>query len=168
MADLYTPIDWAALWETMSNRFTLGMDSIHGPAHWRRVEQCGIQLVEHSDADLLVVRLFAVFHDVCRQNDSRDDEHGARGAALAVLLRGEQFTLADDSLALLRYACTWHTSGQVHHDPTIGACWDADRLDLWRAGITPRESFMSTAYGRQLVRAGQIGPHYLSDAHDCA
>ena len=34
--------------------------------------------------------------------------------------------------------------GCVHADPTIGTCWDADRLDLWRVGITPHARFLRT------------------------
>ncbi len=77
-------IDWDALWAELTGRFSMGEESIHGPEHWRRVERHAMELAEHSGGDLLVVRLFAVFHDVCRVNDGRDDDHGARGAEQAV------------------------------------------------------------------------------------
>jgi uncharacterized protein len=38
--------------------------------------------------------------------------------------------------------------GQVADDPTIGACWDADRLNLWRVGKTPDPRLLSTAAAR--------------------
>jgi uncharacterized protein len=41
-----------------------------------------------------------------------------------------------------------HTAGQVSADPTVGACWDADRLHLPRCGITPNPDLFSTAPGR--------------------
>ncbi len=154
-------INWTALWEEAIARFCLGPTSIHGPEHWLRVERYGLMLAEHSEADVLVVRLFAVCHDVCRRNDGIDDEHGVRGARMAEQWRGVFFTLPDDAFALLQEACRRHTSGQRSDDPTIGVCWDADRLDLWRAGITPREALMSTPRARALVRAGKIGPRYL-------
>ncbi|MHB9026175.1 MAG: hypothetical protein ACYC7E_18715 [Armatimonadota bacterium] len=153
-------IDWDALWEELIGHFSMGEESIHGPEHWRRVERHAVELAEHSGGEILVVRLFAVFHDVCRENDGRDDAHGARGAAQALRLRGRCFELPDASFAQLHYACTWHTAGQLSGDPTIGACWDADRLDIWRAGYTPDERFMSTEHARELVRAGRIGPEY--------
>ncbi|HEY3418809.1 MAG TPA: HD domain-containing protein [Armatimonadota bacterium] len=153
-------IDWDALWKELIGQFSLGADSIHGPEHWRRVERHAVELAEHNGGDLLVVRLFAVFHDVCRVNDGRDDEHGARGAEQALRLRGRCFELTDDKFAQLHYACCWHTAGQLSDDPTIGACWDADRLDIWRAGYIPHERFMSTDHARSLVRAGCIGPEY--------
>lgn len=110
--------------------------------------------------DILVARLFALFHDVCRESEGRDDGHGARGAELAARLRDTYFELPDDGFNRLHYACTWHTAGHLHDDPTIGACWDADRLDIWRAGLTPHERFMSTEHARKLVRTNRIGPDY--------
>jgi uncharacterized protein len=79
-----------------------------------------------------------------------DFGHGARGAKYAASLRGIQFNLNDDHFELLWYACVYHTNGQLSDDPTIGACWDADRLDLTRIGETPKARFMSTALGRNL------------------
>ncbi len=155
------PIDWDTLWRVLDDRFALGHASIHGPEHWRRVERYAVHVAEQSGGDALVVRLFAIFHDVCRLNDSVDDEHGARGAALAAHLRGEYFALSDARFAQLHDACTWHTAGHLSDDPTIGACWDADRLDIWRVGYTPHERFMSTDHARALVRAGRIGPRHL-------
>lgn len=156
-------IDWDALWELSSRRFALGAETIHGPDHWRRVERYGVQVAKHNGADVLVVRLFAVLHDVCRQTDGIDEAHGARAAEFAAGLHGEYFELSEERFALLHYACTWHTAGQVSADPTIGACWDADRLDLWRAGITPKETLMSTAHARGQVRAKRVGPRYLPE-----
>ncbi len=119
-------LNWPQLWTHLADRFGLGDHSIHGPDHWRRVERHAVALAKHNAGNLVVVRLFAVFHDVCRENDGADPDHGARGAALAALLRGEWFDLPDAEFALLEYACIHHTSGYLTEDPTIGACWDAD------------------------------------------
>ena len=154
-------IDWPALWQAAISRFALGEASIHGAAHWRRVERYGIMLAEHSEGEVLVVRLFALFHDVCRLSDQIDHEHGARGAVLAACWRGQYFELPDASFELLQEACRRHTAGLVSDDPTLGACWDANRLNLWRAGITPQATLMSTTYARELVLAKKIGPQYL-------
>ncbi|OPZ81092.1 MAG: hypothetical protein BWY76_03145 [bacterium ADurb.Bin429] len=154
-------LNWPQLWTHLADRFGLGDHSIHGPDHWRRVERHAVALAKHNAGNLVVVRLFAVFHDVCRENDGADPDHGARGAALAALLRGEWFDLPDAEFALLEYACIHHTSGYLTEDPTIGACWDADRLDIWRAGYTPAEKYMSTRRARELVRTSRIGPQYV-------
>ena len=60
--------------------------------------------------------------------------HGPRGAALARELHGGAFTLDEGRMGLLKFACEEHTNGGVSSDPTIGVCWDADRLNLWRVG----------------------------------
>jgi hypothetical protein len=36
----------------------------------------------------------------------------------------------------------------VSDDPTIGACWDADRLNLWRLGRRPDDRLLSTDTAR--------------------
>jgi len=128
--------------------------SIHGVAHWKQVEWNGIHLSSRTDADILVVRLFAWFHDSRRRNDSFDPGHGRRGAAYAKTLRKQVFDLEDAAFEKLIIACTLHTDEFQNDDPTIGTCWDADRLDLGRVGIRPSALFMSTAFGKELAQAG--------------
>jgi uncharacterized protein len=143
-------INFDAVWEYVIKAFQCGRDSIHGPDHWRRVERNALKIASSNGAIVSVVRLFAVFHDSRRENDSFDLEHGKRGARYAASLRGTLFDLGDSHFDMLQYACTWHTHGQLSKDPTIGACWDADRLDLTRIGLRPEPRFMSTAVGRSL------------------
>src|SRR5262249_31574919 len=143
---------------SVTAQFQCGRDSIHGPAHWRRVEKNGLLIASRSGAIVEVVRLFAVFHDSRREHDDWDDTHGARGAAYAASKRGVLFELSDAHFELLDYACKWHTHGQLSEDPTIGTCWDADRLDLGRVGLAPSAEFMSTAFGREIAAYGTTFP----------
>jgi uncharacterized protein len=145
-------MDWGSLADLIRGQFVPGVYSIHGPDHWRRVERNGLLIARENGADVLVVRLFALFHDSRRLNDDSDPQHGPRGAILASQLHGDAFTSTVQQLSLLVEACRDHTSGMHHPDPTIGACRDADRLDLGRVGITPHERFMSTETGRRLAR----------------
>jgi uncharacterized protein len=145
-------IDFDNLWERVAAQFPCGPHSIHGPDHWRRVERNGLLIAGRAGADVTVVRLFALFHDSRRENDHRDDGHGTRGAMLARELRGVAYDLPGVQFELLHLACVGHTDGLLHDDPTIGTCWDADRLDLGRVGITPDPKFMSTPYGKELAR----------------
>ena len=142
-------IDFPKIWRLLSEQFQLGEYSIHGPDHWRRVEQNGLELAQETDADLTVVRLFAVFHDSCRMSDSFDPEHGQRAAKLAEELHGELFELTDYQLEFLCEACEGHHQGETTDGITVGTCWDADRLDLPRVGITPAAEFMSTDAGKR-------------------
>jgi uncharacterized protein len=152
-------LDLSHLWALAADRFALGPHSLHGPDHWQRVERNGLQLAAESGADVLVVRLFAVLHDSNRLNEVTDPEHGSRAAAWATELRREgRIDVTDAQFALLTEACVYHDKGRVSGDATIGTCWDADRLDLPRVGITPAERFMSTAAGKRLARdAGTRG-----------
>jgi uncharacterized protein len=124
--------------------------SLHGPAHWRRVARFGERLVAWvPGADQLVVLLFAVLHDSMRLNDGYDPGHGPRAAALARELNGGPFDLGRDRIETLAQACHRHADGEVSGEPTLGVCWDADRLDLWRVGIAPDPSLLSTAVARR-------------------
>jgi len=91
MGSTDSPIDFVSLWRTVSGQFPLGEHSDHGPDHWRRVERNGLLLAESSGADIVVVRLFALFHDSRRENEFTDPDHGRRGAAYASALRSQHF-----------------------------------------------------------------------------
>ena len=61
------------------------------------------------------------------------------------------FTNFADSFVLdktLCKACELHTVCHCTGNPTIDACFDADRLDLMRVGITPDPERMATERGK--------------------
>ena len=132
--------------------FACGPYSVHGPDHWNRVETVGLDLCHETGADETVVRLFALLHDSCRLDDGSDFLHGPRAADMLGEIAGELFTIEPDRLELLEYAIRHHTGGQISDDPTIGTCWDADRLDIGRVGIIPHERYMSTKPGRRRAK----------------
>lgn len=140
-------IEYDEIWQRMSDGFQLS-NLLHGPPHWKQVEQNGLEISQSSQADLLVVRLFAVLHDSQRWNDGYDPEHGIRAAGVAETVRDELFVISDVQMELLCIALRLHNDGQVTDDATIGSCWDADRMDLPRVGIVPDPELMSTEYGR--------------------
>jgi hypothetical protein len=51
----------------------------------------------------------------------------------------------------LTEALTHHDKGLVSKDPTIGVCWDADRLTLWRLNRQPDPALLSTPAARALT-----------------
>jgi len=55
--------DFERLREIVSSQFEHGNFSIHGRTHRERVERNGVWLAHRNNADDLVVRLFAWFHD---------------------------------------------------------------------------------------------------------
>ncbi len=123
----------------------------HGEQHWKAVAWAGLGLarqVEGCDSELVL--LFALLHDTQRFNEQRDPQHGLRAAQFALELSSEGvLTLDDERLGVLVDACTRHDKGYVSDDPTTGACWDADRLNLWRVGITPEARLLSTSPARE-------------------
>lgn len=123
----------------------------HGVVHWARVLENGLKLAEATGSDREIVAFFALFHDSRRVNENRDDGHGLRGAELARSLRGTLVQLSDARFDLLFQACRLHTGGLTAGDPTLLACWDADRLDLGRVGTTPKPHRLCTEAARQLL-----------------
>jgi uncharacterized protein len=90
----------------------------------------------------------ALFHDARRINDGWDPGHGAWGAALVRGLRDSLPLLTVRQVELLCEACAHHTDGRIHEDSTVGVCWDADQLDLWRVGTPPLKGLLSTETAR--------------------
>ena len=124
--------------------FYLDWQGIHGAPHWARVRLNGLAVAERNGADKVVVQLFSVLHDSRRFNDGTDAGHGARGAEHAAELNGRFFHLNPQQLDDLQFACSYHSDGMTRANPTVQACWDADRLDLGRVGIRPNPKYLCT------------------------
>lgn len=138
------------LMKQILSEYTLPLDGRHGISHWARVLENGRRLVELTGANLDVVELFAVFHDSKRINEGIDEGHGGRGAVFAQQLRGVFFTVDEAAFELLSEACAGHTLGMRQADLTVQVCWDSDRLDLGRAGITPVPQLLCTPAAQDL------------------
>lgn len=135
----------ALLVQAIVEQFSPRVLGMHGVKHWARVLENGRRLAAETGARLPVVELFAVFHDSGRWTEGTDPGHGLRGAEVARRMRGELFDLGDEDFARLHTACALHSDGLTEHeDVTVLTCWDADRLDLGRVGITPRASKLCT------------------------
>ena len=80
-----------------------------------------------------------------------DPEHGQRGAALAEAMSGDAYEIEPSRLDLLKDACERHDRGETTADASVGCCWDADRLNLWRVGIRPVKTFLSPTEGEGLI-----------------
>ena len=102
--------------------------------------------------DATSIRLFAYLHDSCRENDGYDEEHGPHAAMMMEGLRKTLLKdLTDEQFKTLQEACRLHTSTHRTGNPTIDACFDADRLDLGRVGITPDQEKIATEKGKELA-----------------
>lgn len=125
--------------------------SLHGLYHWDRVYANGQQLLTEQ-VNSLVLGLFAYLHDACRENDGADLQHGERATILVDQLKDSLlYDVSDSDILLLKEACRLHSVIQETGDPTIDACFDADRLDLGRVGIIPDPTRMATDKGKQMA-----------------
>ena len=128
------------------------VDGLHGIEHWDRVYANG-QLLMTTEVNRLVIGLFAYFHDCCRENGGWDVEHGPRAAAFIDTVRNTLLVdVSDEEIHLLKEACRLHTTADRTGNPTIDACFDADRLDLGRVGITPDPARMATEKGKEIAK----------------
>jgi len=131
---------------------------LHGEGHWKCVTWTGLQLARQvPGTDANIIALFGLCHDAKRLDDGHDPDHGRRAAAFVGQLHGQFFHLDDSQLERTKRACAEHADGFVSDDPTIGACWDADRLNLCRLGVRPNPSLLSTdsAKRREVIRAAE-------------
>jgi uncharacterized protein len=136
--------DRAGLFADIKRGFVLDWAGHHGANHWGRVRRHALDIARARDADMLVVELFAFLHDSQREDEWRDPKHGDRGAEYARALQGRFYDLSAKALSQLTHAIRHHSGGEVSTDATIQSCWDADRLDLGRVGITPAAEFLSS------------------------
>ena len=143
--------DVIAIMAEILRGYALPVRCDHGVVHWARVLENGFRVAETNGADREVVALFALFHDSRRVNEFRDDGHGLRAGEFARSLRSTLLDLDDARFDLLFQACCQHTDGLTEGDPTLQACWDADRLDLARVGIMPAPRRLCTDTARGLL-----------------
>ena len=128
------------------------ISELHGITHWKQVESNGLLLASKTAADIVVVRLFSLFHDSKRANDGYDEVHGARGAKFAKACFDEhRLDITQEQFNKLYHACMFHTTEHRSGDATIDTSYDADRLDLGRVGIELDPDKMATDFGAKIA-----------------
>ncbi|CAN7783271.1 hypothetical protein LJR175_008308 [Variovorax sp. LjRoot175] len=146
----------------------------HGPDHWARVSQHALAVSRSLGIDPLVPYIFGLVHDSQREDDGLDPEHGPRAAAFVRERREQLFGfLPDAAIEALAVACERHSEGETDGEAWLRACWDADRLDLGRVGITPDPDYLCTEYAKRpdviaaaLVMSGIGGEDFLEEPDD--
>ena len=133
------------------SQWTLG--ALHGIRHWDRVYENGQKLLT-PDTNPLVIGLLAYLHDSCRIDDGEDLYHGKRAADWIETLRGTYLKdVSNEEIELLQEACRLHTTKLKTGNPTIDACFDSDRLDLWRVGVIPDPARLATEKGKEIANS---------------
>lgn len=140
---------------------TLGM--YHGPDHWRRVVANSIRASRSLGIDPLPGVVFGWVHDSQRWDENSDPLHGPRAAQFVRdnAGPGELFGfLPEHTVQEIATACELHSDGMTEGSRILQACWDADRLDLWRVGVQPDPDCLCTDWAKQ--------PHIIAAARHCA
>jgi len=142
---------------------------IHGLHHWQTVERNGHYLSQYTGANVKVISYFAYFHDCMRENEDIDPKHGYRGAMFAVAHKN-QLGLTETQFEMLMRACKGHTYGRKTACPTVATCWDADRLDIGRVGITPNSSYLFSDEAKRITEGNDfiVLESYRKVSMDCS
>lgn len=136
----------------IETNMAIDIEGDHGVFHWERVFLNALvinnRLPEFNRVDQVLLMLFALFHDSRRVNEHEDPGHGARGADLLnqyielyVFHFNKLFNSKD--IANTKAACRDHTDKIHSTERLIQICFDADRLDLGRVGITPNPAYLN-------------------------
>jgi hypothetical protein len=144
-------VRYGALWKTVSQSQHSSLSPIHGLTHWRRVFENGLIIANETRANVDLVELFALFHDSCRLNDSKDPDHGRRAAEWVASMRSDFSNIPEDLFQYLLEALHDHTHVRHTDNIHIATCWDADRLDLGRVGTIPDPEYMNTEIGKKML-----------------
>ncbi len=126
----------------------------HGPdgiAHWSQVWYHGRRLARSVDGNPAILAWFAYLHDSQRHNEYSDPSHGRRASDFALQLHKEG-TLSELNATEFEHLCEamrLHSDGLCDAHPAMCTCWDANRLDLGRMGITPDPKLLCTSYAKR-------------------
>lgn len=132
----------------LAHQYELSHNGAFGVEHWFRTLINGRILAEKTRADIAVVEHFAMLHDIKRQDEHRDIEHGARAADFANSLVGAWIHLDHSQMLKLDEAIRFHSMGRLSRDITVQVCWDSNRLDLGRLGDKLDPSYLGTRVAR--------------------
>ncbi|MCL5026753.1 MAG: HD domain-containing protein [Chloroflexi bacterium] len=141
--------------------FTRNPCGTHGIGHVARVLVwadllCQDMAKRGNSFDPEVVRWAAVLHDLGRQNDGPDPEHGARSAEwIAANHRLLPVVLTEGQLQAIQYCCTWHVPRDACAPvmtTELAYLKDADGLDRVRIhDLDP--DLLRTDYARSLEQS---------------
>ncbi|MDX2470608.1 MAG: hypothetical protein QNL04_08530 [SAR324 cluster bacterium] len=128
---------------TVLQNYALHKDGTHGLNHWLRVMYFGVKIAQQRSINMNFVILFALIHDSQRQEGWEDEEHGLRAAESLTNFPWLQDYITHEELEKLFFAIMFHNKGITSKDQLIQTCWDADRLDLPRVGISLDPEYFS-------------------------
>ncbi len=147
---------YQAILEIIKRDFKIDFYGDHGIYHWQRVYANTQKLARHYGIESDVFELFALLHDSKREDEYKDIEHGKRaGEFVKSLIKKELIKLSKADKERLIYACENHTvsdkSNPLYGDLIVQICFDSDRLDIGRVGITPERKYFLTDFAKEYI-----------------
>lgn len=124
---------------------------LHGELHWRAVAAAGIEIASSVSERSDIALAFGMIHDSQRERDDWDPDHGVRAANWLICSVTLASLIGTEERELLASACLYHDRGMTTQNPLIGTLWDADRINLWRVGLCPDESYFSVLSGDAFI-----------------
>lgn len=141
--EIYKVIPKKILIEVIESFYLQLFNGVHGIDHWTRVLQNGIILCDKNpNLNKNIIIAFSFFHDVGRTREDDEPIHGYNGGR-RLLKYKYKINLTKEEIDKCYEACVDHTHTRHHKDPQIAACWDADRLDLYRVGVMPDVDYLN-------------------------
>ncbi len=142
------------LFETVRDEARACFGSARGSHDWdhtERVLELCLRIGRREKADLEVLRLAAVLHDIGREEEDKSGGtlcHGARGAALAAEIL-KRHGIEKETIARVVHCIAAHRFRGRHRPETLEAkiLFDADKLD----------SIGAVGIGRAFLFAGEVG-----------
>ncbi|MCD6434998.1 MAG: HD domain-containing protein, partial [Clostridiales bacterium] len=120
----------------------IDINGLHGFNYWKSVYKNGLAIAEKHGTDKEVIKYFAFLHDIGRESEGTDIEHGKRSVKLIREI-DDEIKLDEKQMTQLIEAVENHSDGSYKNDDkTIMTCLDADRLDLPRVGTEVNSRFL--------------------------
>jgi uncharacterized protein len=143
-----------------AKKFFLGAKGSHNFDHTERVYRLAVHIAKEEGADLEIVRIAALLHDIARPEQDRSNgkiDHASRGAELARILL-EKHGFSDDFIERVAHCIEAHRFRKSIVPQTLEAkvLSDADKLDAIGA----------VGLGRAFLFAGEVGAKLHNNDRD--
>jgi uncharacterized protein len=123
------------------------LSGMNGLNHWSRVLENALLLSEYNNANKNIIIAFSLFHKIKRNNEEHDQNEGIKSAEFLRYYE-DQLNLTEEEFDETYLACKNISEYMFHENKNISTCWDAERLDLMRTGLYPKESNMNSDYAK--------------------
>ena len=153
---MLTPLVRSKIWEIADDYYSKG-DWAHGRGHIERVVRSALYIGRLEGANLEVIELAAILHDIFEYKEYHDHVEGFRhevagaGEARRIL---KELAFPDETIAAVAHCIEAHRKRASHEPQTLEAkcLFDADKLDCLGAIGVIRAAFISFDQGQDFYK----------------